>query len=84
MKIKTLYKYERENGGITVSINKPEDREYDETSIRLIADENKMLTQDGVKLYSCIDVDILDSVENTCAQWYEVDAPVEGEVIEDE
>jgi hypothetical protein len=61
---KTLYKYKRDNGGVTVSVNKPEDRGYTEM-LRLIADEGKMLTQDGVKLFSCIDVDTADS-------WYEV------------
>ena len=71
---KTLYRYKRDNGGVTVSVNKPEDREYTEM-LRLIADDGKMLTQDGVKLLSCIDVDTADS-------WYEVDAPAESEVEE--
>ena len=64
----TLYKYTRDDGGITVSPVKPKG-EYTEM-YRLVADEGKMLTQDGVDLYACTDV---ASVEG----WYEVDAPEE-------
>lgn len=70
MTVKTLYRYEREGGGITVSPNKPE-REYTEL-VRLIADEGKVLTQDGERLFCVIDVDSADG-------WYEVDAPEEDE-----
>lgn len=68
MEIKTLYKYTREDGGITVSPIKPEGENTE--MYRLIADENKMLTMDGKTLYACTDV---DSTEG----WYEVDAPAE-------
>lgn len=68
----TLYKYEREGGGTTVSPVKP-DVEYTEL-YRLIADEGKALTQDGEKLFPCVDV---ESVEG----WYEVDAPYEGVLV---
>ena len=64
----TLYKYNREGGGVTVSPVKP-DAEYTEM-YRLVADEGKALTQNGEELYSCLDV---ASVEG----WYEVDAPIE-------
>jgi hypothetical protein len=64
----TLYKYTRADCGVTVSPVKP-DCEYTE-KYRIIADEGKALTQDGVDLYDCTDV---ASVEG----WYEVDAPEE-------
>ena len=65
----TLYKYTRADGGVTVSPIKP-DCEYTEM-YRLIADEGKVLTQDGVDTTTCVDV---ESVEG----WYEVDAPDEA------
>ena len=65
----TLYKYTRADGGVTVSPIKP-DCEYTEM-YRLIADEGKVLTQDGVDTTTCVDV---VSVEG----WYEVDAPDEA------
>lgn len=64
----TLYKYTREDGGVTVSPVKPEG-EYTE-KYRLVADDGKMLTRDGVDLYACVDVESVDG-------WYEVDAPEE-------
>lgn len=64
----TLYKYNREGGGVTVSPVKP-DAEYTEM-YRIVADEGKVLTQNGEELYSCLDV---ASVEG----WYEVDEPIE-------
>jgi hypothetical protein len=66
MRTITLYKYTREGGGVTVSPAKP-DGEYTEL-YRIIADEGKALTQDGVNVVPCADV---ESVEG----WYEVDAP---------
>lgn len=70
MIIKTLYRFERMGGGITVSPNKP-DCEYTEL-VRLISDENKVLTMNGENLYSVIDVYSTDG-------WYEIDAP---EIVE--
>ena len=64
MEIKALYKYTRPDGGITVSVNKP-DVEYIEM-YRLIADENKAVTLDGENLYPCVDVTSVDG-------WYECD-----------
>lgn len=68
MQIINLYKYERENGGVTVSPVKP-DGEYTEM-VRLVADEGKVLTQDGEHFTSCIDTDTADG-------WYEVDEIIE-------
>ena len=63
MIIKELYHFEREEGKITVSTEKPE---CDYTlRYRLIADEDKELTKDGENFVACIDV---DSTEG----WYEV------------
>ena len=70
MTTKTLYRYKREDGGTTVSPVKP-DCEHTEL-VRLIADEGKVLTQDGERLFCVIDVDSADG-------WCEVDAPEEDE-----
>lgn len=66
MQIIKLYKYERADGGVTVSPVKP-DCEYTEM-VRLVADEGKVLTMDGEDFTSCVDT---DSAEG----WYEVDDP---------
>lgn len=66
MQTKTLYKYQRADGGTTISPVKP-DCEYTE-KVRLIADEGKALTKDGENFTACTDTD-------TAAGWYEVDAP---------
>jgi hypothetical protein len=63
----TLYKYQRPDGGTTVSPNKPE-CEYTEM-YRLVADEGKVLTN-GEITAPCIDV---ESIEG----WSEIDAPEE-------
>lgn len=68
MQIINLYKYQRADGGTTVSPVKPEG-EYTEM-YRLFADEGKALTKDGVDLYPCVDTETVDG-------WYEVDAPEE-------
>ena len=70
MQVIALYKYIRVDGGVTVSPIKP-DCEYTEM-YRLVADEGKVLTQDGVDTTICVDV---ESVEG----WYEVDAPEEDD-----
>ncbi len=70
MQIKTLYKFNRPDGGVTVSPNKP-DGEYTEM-VRLIADEGKAITLDGVNFTTCTDV---ESAEG----WYEVDDQEEEE-----
>jgi hypothetical protein len=67
MQVITLYKYVRDDGGVTVSPIKPE-CEYTEMN-RIIADEGKMLTNGSIETY-CTDV---ESVEG----WVEIDAPEE-------
>ena len=69
MRIITLYRFKRGDGGITVSPVKP-DVEYTEL-MRLVADEGKSITEDEKKLYKVIDV------ESDCG-WYEVDTPEVG------
>ena len=69
MIVKTLYRYEREPGKITVSTDKP-DKEYTEI-YRLIADDGKMLT-DGEITTGCVDVFNTEG-------WAEIDT-VEGAV----
>lgn len=64
MQIITLYKTIRNDGGITVSPNKPENEEYT-TLLRLIADKGKLLTRNGTDTCPCIDT-------NTSDRWYEV------------
>lgn len=65
MEIITLYRYEREGGGTTVSPVKP-DGEHTEM-YRLVADEGKVLTK-GEVITSCVDVEDTDG-------WTEIDAP---------
>ena len=67
----TLYKYTREDGGVTVSPNKP-DTEYTEM-LRLVADEGKVLVK-GDEVITCKDV---ESAEG----WEEID-DVENEATE--
>lgn len=74
MQIINLYKYIRPDGGITITPMEPENIEYTDSGLRLVADEGKMLTTDGKNLISCIDVEILDG-------WYEVEAPMEGKSV---
>ena len=71
MQIKTLYRYKRADGGITVSPNKPETDIF-EICYRLVADDGKILTTDGENLFPCVDVDDIIG-------WYEVDNPEEIE-----
>ena len=63
MIVKELYCYERETDKITVSTEKP-DCEYI-LRYRLIADDEKQLTQDGINFITCIDVESTDG-------WYEI------------
>lgn len=65
MQIITLYRYNRADGGVTISPVKP-DVEYTEM-VRLVADEGKVLTKDGENFTTCVDADTADG-------WYEVDA----------
>ena len=54
MKIVTLYKYKRDDGGVTTSPIKPEG-EYTEL-LRLVADEGKVLKKGDLET-PCIDVE---------------------------
>ncbi len=58
MKIITLYRYKRADGGINVSPIKPDSRHT--SAYRLIADEGKALFKDGCEPVACIDVDSTD------------------------
>lgn len=71
MQIITLYKYQRPDGGITVSPNKPE-CEYTEM-YRLVADDGKVLTN-GEIVTLCVDV-------GSAKGWSEIDEPEENEEI---
>lgn len=51
----TLYRYEREQGKVTVSTNKP-DCKYTE-QYRIIADKDKLVTNDGTTFYKAVDVE---------------------------
>ena len=75
MIIKTLYRYIRDDGGITTSMNPPVDKDYDTLS-RLIADEGKLLTTDGENLTPCVDIENYEVV-----YWYEVDDPDYNSII---
>lgn len=67
MQIINLYKYERADGGVTVSPIKP-DCEYTEM-YRLVADEGKVLTN-GENTTICIDAESREG-------WVEIDEPKE-------
>lgn len=69
MQIRTLYKTVRTDDGVTVSPKRPESGEYTEM-LRLVADEGKLLTVNGIDTTPCVDVESTDG-------WYEVDAPEE-------
>lgn len=71
MKVTNLYKYRRSDDGVTVSPIKPDGVEYT-AMVRLIADDGKALTRDGVELTPCCDVESADG-------WYEVDSTSSGE-----
>lgn len=61
----TLYRYKREDGGITISPIKP-DAEYT-NMYRLVADDGKELVKDGENATICVDVESDNG-------WYEIDA----------
>ena len=69
MQVINLYKYIRENGGVTVSPNKP-NVEYTEM-YRLVADEGKILTN-GEIVTSCVDVETIEG-------WNEIEATDEAD-----
>lgn len=64
MEIKSLYRFLREDGGVTESPDEPDDTEYT-IRFRLIASDGKLLTNGTVETF-CIDVDSTDG-------WIEID-----------
>lgn len=58
MQIITLYRFQRPDGGTTISPNKPE-TEYSET-YRIVADTDKMLTKDNKTFFNVIDDDYIE------------------------
>lgn len=69
MQTKTMYRYARADGGVSVAFVLPEGvTEYD-LRYRLIADEGKALT-DGVTVAECVDTATPDD-------WTEIDAPAD-------
>ena len=73
MEIKPLYRFLREDGGVTDSPDKPDGADYT-TRYRLIASDGKLLT-DGITETFCIDVDSVDG-------WAEIDSTIEGSEYE--
>ena len=67
MRFIKLYRYIRPDGGVSISQKIPLDAPYTSFT-RIIADEEKALTKDGVKIAYCVDV---ESTEG----WYEIDDP---------
>ena len=63
MQLIPIFKFERENGGTTVSPIKPECKHTE--MLRIIADAGKLLTKDGKSFTACTDTDTADG-------WYEV------------
>ena len=66
MEIRTLYRYIREEGGVTVSPTAPESDVQFTEMFRIVAGDGKLVTFDGKDKYAVIDVD-------SCVGWYEVD-----------
>lgn len=73
MKKVTLYRYTREDGGVTVTPNRPKTAGYT-IKHRLIADEGMILTN-GETTTTCVDVDSVDG-------WSEIADETE-EVVEE-
>lgn len=71
MQTVALYKYERENGGLTVSPIKPDNITYT-IGYRLLADEDKAITN-GTTITTCADV---DSAEG----WSDCELPEETDI----
>lgn len=70
MQIINLYKYQRADGGTTISPIKPNCECV--PMYRLVADEGMALTKDGENFTSCVDTDTADG-------WYEVEVNEDGE-----
>lgn len=66
---KKMYKYERAKGKFTVAFSVPENKEYEEI-YRLIAEEGKSITKDGIELFCCVDTDTIEG-------YYEIETPID-------
>lgn len=75
MKVIALYKYQRADGGTTVTPNKP-DGDHEAAGVRIIADDGMCVTKDGVDLRKVAD-------DDTAAGWTEVADPEETETAEE-
>ena len=72
MKIVELYRYENDDGSISISPEKRNEVNI-EYKYRLIANEGQVIT-DGENIFYCIDTDDID-------QYFEIDAPEDNEII---
>jgi len=70
MTIVNLYRYQRADGGYTVSPVKPEDGIEYVQRYRLIANDDKAITN-GIIVTSCVDVDSPD-------EWVDAEQPEES------
>ena len=68
MQIKTIYRFIREDGGTTITTERPA-ANYT-ICYRIIADNGKALTLDGTVLHDVVDTD-------STVGWYEVNRPEE-------
>lgn len=68
---KMLYRYEREGGGVTVTLVRPPDQTY-KVRWRLIAEEGKAIT-DGKTTVTVIDL----LHRKDCEAWHDCDLPDE-------
>lgn len=77
----TLYRYTRENGGVTVTPVVKPDCEYTE-KVRLVADVGKRLVLPDGTYALCIDLDTAEGVTEEDDPDYGKDEPNEGKKIE--
>lgn len=81
-----LYKIKRVSGAVRVTVNPPSE-DLIPFGVRLIADEGKAITKDGVNLFTVKDEPFVEGegtveekVAATAALWQEVEAPAEWRV----
>lgn len=80
MELIKLYRYTRPDGGIDVSPIIP-NTDYTEL-VRIVADEGKMLTQDGENFTGCIDTDSAEGWHEVAEAEYEAIMAKEEEAVE--
>lgn len=71
MTVKQMYKYTGTNGEIISTVELP--IEYN-VIYRLIADSDKMITNDGENIFSVLDADNIE-------EYYEINAPIQVEIL---